>query len=103
MCCSPPQSSLCLLTGPVPLTPKRVCLVRARSLFAPLTGLEVQSRRVEDSVLVVSVGVSINLASLTIEQVIGRRKKLVEDMADNIVTEVKGVLNKRRVRAQPRM
>ena len=40
-----------------------------RSLFAPLTGIEVQSTRVEGTVLVVGVGLSVNLASLTIDQV----------------------------------
>ena len=40
-------------------------------LFAPLTGLEVRLTRIEGSVLVVTVALSVNLASLTIEQVIG--------------------------------
>lgn len=38
------------------------------TLFNPLTGLEVQSVRVEDTVMIVSVKLSINLGSLTIEQ-----------------------------------
>jgi hypothetical protein len=38
-------------------------------LLAPLTGLEVRSMRVEGSVLVVGVSLSVNLTALTIEQV----------------------------------
>ena len=41
----------------------------AEILFAPLTGLEVRSTVVDDAVLVVGVSPSINLSSLTIEQV----------------------------------
>ena len=37
--------------------------------FGPLTGLEVRSNRIDGVVLVVEVAISINLASLTIEQV----------------------------------
>ena len=53
----------------------------AEVLFNPLTGLEVQSTRVDGSVLVVVVKPSVNLTSMTLEQVIGKRKKLVEDAA----------------------
>ena len=42
-------------------------------LFAPLTGLEVQATRVQGSVLVVGVSLSVNLSSLTIEQARARR------------------------------
>ena len=59
-------------------------------LFAPLTGLEVQWTRVQDSVLVVGVSLSINLASLTIEQVVGKRKKLVSDAAEGAILETRG-------------
>ena len=41
----------------------------AEILFAPLTGLEVRSTRVDGSVLVVEVSLSVNMKSLTIEQV----------------------------------
>jgi len=37
-------------------------------LWAPLTGLEMQSTRVEGSVLVIIVRVSVNMVSSTIEQ-----------------------------------
>ena len=45
----------------------------AEILFAPLTGLEVQATRVQGSVLVVGVSLSVNLSSLTIEQARARR------------------------------
>ena len=51
-------------------------------LFAPLTGLEVQSTSCEETVLVVGVSLSVNLSSLTIEQVIGKFRKLVGDAAE---------------------
>merc|ERR1740130_1242046 len=61
----------------------------AEILFAPLTGLEVQSTKVHGSVLVVGVSLSVNLSSLTIEQVIGKRKKLVSDAADGAVLQTR--------------
>ena len=38
-------------------------------MFGPLTGLEVRSTRVDGAVLVMEMAISVNLASLTIEQV----------------------------------
>ena len=61
-------------------------------LFNPLVGLEVHSTRVEGAVMIVSVGLSVNLTSLTIEQVIGRRKKVLEDMVPGLEAEVKAAL-----------
>ena len=61
----------------------------AEILFAPLTGLEVQSTRVHGSVLVVGVSLSVNLSSLTIEQVIAKRKELVSDAADGAVLQTR--------------
>ena len=58
-------------------------------LFAPLTGLEVQSTSCEETVLVVGVSLSVNLASLTIEQVIAKRRKIVADAADGAVIDAK--------------
>lgn len=54
-------------------------------LFAPLTGLEVKSTRVEGGAIVVCMSISINLASLTIEQVIGKRKKMLIDMKESML------------------
>ena len=59
------------------------------TLFAPLTGLEVQGTRVDGSVLVVEVKLSVNLTSLTLEQVMGKRKKLVQDAVDAAVLDLR--------------
>ena len=58
-------------------------------LFAPLTGLEVRSSHVHGSVLVVNTSLSVNLSSETIEQVIGKRMKLVQDAAKQAVPQVR--------------
>ena len=82
----------------------------AECLFAPLTGLEVQSTRIDGAVLVIEARLSINLNALTIEQacrggvrrcygrgsdqissarqVVGKRKKLLEDMAAAMEMEI---------------
>ena len=61
-------------------------------LFAPLTGLEVQRTSVEGSVVVVVLHLSINLTALTIEQVLGKRKKLLVDMVPGLKAELKQAL-----------
>ena len=61
-------------------------------LFNPLTGLEVRGSRVEGTVLVVEVKLSVNLTSLTIEQVIGKRKKMLQDMVVGVEAEVRQAL-----------
>jgi len=53
--------------------------------FAPLTGLEVVSTKVERTVLVVQVRLNINLQALTIEEVVSKRHKLIRDIAENMV------------------
>mgnify|MGYP001268591035 CR=1 FL=1 len=58
-------------------------------LFSPLTGIEVRGKRVEGSLVIVEVGLSVNLTSLTIEQVIGKRLKLLQQMKDDIIVEMK--------------
>ena len=50
--------------------PQLPSLALAHSLFGPLTGIEVKGTRVVGSVLVVEAGLSVNLASLTIDQVL---------------------------------
>ena len=54
-------------------------------LFAPLAGLEVQRIEVERAVLVVDVRLSINLASATIENVVGRNFKTLKDICENMI------------------
>ena len=61
-------------------------------LFNPLTGLEVRGSRVEGSVLIVEMKLSFNLTSLTIEQVIGKRKKVLQDMVFGLEAEVRQAL-----------
>lgn len=67
------------------------CLVHPQ--FAPLTGLEIQRLSVEGSVLVPDVRLSVNLNASTIEKVIGRRRKLLEDMGDSMAIEVRADLS----------
>jgi len=55
-------------------------------LFAPLTGMEVRGSRVEGAVQVYEVTLTVNMASLTIEQVLGKRGKLVRDMCDQLAS-----------------
>ncbi|CAK0788615.1 unnamed protein product, partial [Prorocentrum cordatum] len=56
--------------------------------FAPLTGIEIVSGRVEASVLIVQTRLSVNLTALTIEQVIAKRKRVMEEMLENLKREV---------------
>jgi HEAT repeat protein len=62
-------------------------------LFAPLGGLEIQRLSVEGTVLIPEVRLSINLNAATIEEVIGRRRKLLKDMGDNMAVEVSAALS----------
>merc|ERR1719422_2957422 len=57
--------------------------------FAPLTGIEVLNTRVEASLLVVEARLNINLAAMTIEQVVSKRKKVFGDMCHNLEIETK--------------
>jgi hypothetical protein len=56
----------------------------AEVLFGPLSGVEVQFVRVEGSLLIVNVKLSVNLVSLTIEQVLSKRRKVVQDMCEQL-------------------
>jgi hypothetical protein len=57
-------------------------------LFPPLTGIEVQGKRIEGPVVIIEVGLSVNHISLTIEQVVGKRLKLLQQMMNDIMTEL---------------
>lgn len=61
----------------------------AEILFAPLTGMEVRGSRVEGAVQVYEVGLTVNMVALTIEQVIGKRKKLLADMLPGLQAELR--------------
>ena len=65
-------------------------------LFNPLTGLEVLHMKVDGSVLVVQVGLAVNLTSLTIDRVIGKRKRMLEDMMPGFCQELRQTLKKAR-------
>ena len=58
-------------------------------LFPPLTGLEALSTEVEGSTLVVITRLSLNMASLTLEQVLSRRRKMLQDMAAGMKGELR--------------
>ena len=70
-----------------PITLRRV---RARRiLFGPLTGIEVLGSRIDGTVVVIECAFSINLTALTLEQVLNKRHKLVTDMGDGMVLELR--------------
>ena len=58
-------------------------------MLPPLIGLQVRGLGVDGGTLVVKSRLSINMASLTLEQVAGKRKKLLEDMAHQMAVEVR--------------
>ena len=53
-------------------------------LFGPLTGIEVLHTRIDGSVVVIECSFSINLTALTLEQVLSKRRKVVEDMCEQL-------------------
>ena len=57
-------------------------------LFAPLTGLEVQGTRVENGTLVVEVKLSVNLRSLTLEDVVAKMKHSHLQLIDMLIDEL---------------
>eukprot|EP00908_Phaeocystis_cordata_P025669 Transcript_8129.p1 GENE.Transcript_8129~~Transcript_8129.p1 ORF type:complete len:593 (-),score=113.69 Transcript_8129:110-1783(-) len=61
-------------------------------LFGPLTGIEVLSTRIDDSVVIIECAFNVNLTTLTIEKVLNKRHRLLEDMSQNIVLEVPSTL-----------
>ena len=59
------------------------------TLLPPLMGLQVRGTSVDGGTLVVKTRLSINMASLTLEQVAGKRKKLLADMVVQMAAEVR--------------
>ena len=59
------------------------------TLLPPLMGIQVHGTRVEGGTLVVSARLSLNMASLTLEQVAGKRLKLLVDMTSQMAAEVR--------------
>ena len=64
----------------------------AEVLLPPLTGIEALSVEVEGSMLVLHSRLSLNLASLTLEQVLSRRRKMLMDMVSGIELELRDQL-----------
>ena len=56
---------------------------------------KVRSHRIDGNLVILEMAISLNLTSLTVEEVIHKRKKLLRDLSDQIqasrVTGVKGV------------
>ena len=53
-------------------------------LYGPLMGMEVRGTRVDGITLVIVVHISVNQKSLTLEQVLSKRRKVVRDMKDQM-------------------
>ena len=64
----------------------------AELCFPPLASMQVLGTSVEGSVLVVSLRLNLNLTSPTIEEAIGKRRKVAADMCHNLCDEVRGSL-----------
>ena len=58
-----------------------------RVLFGPLTGIEVLSTKIDGSVVLIECDFSINLTALTLEQVQGKRRNLIDQMSEQIVDQ----------------
>ena len=58
-------------------------------LFGPLTGIEVLRTRIEGSVVVIECDFNINLTALTLEEVLGKRRKVVKDMCDQLALKAR--------------
>ena len=58
-------------------------------LFGPLTGIEVLNTHIDGSVIVIACSFSINLTALTLEQVLGKRRKVVEDMCEQLAVKAR--------------
>ncbi|CAK0790071.1 unnamed protein product, partial [Prorocentrum cordatum] len=65
----------------------------AELCFPPLTNMEVLGTKVDGSALVVSIRLNLNLTCPTIDDVIGKRKKMVVGMCENLKQECYHYLN----------
>ena len=55
-------------------------------LFAPLTGLEILKQRIEGAVIVLDVRLSVNLTSITVEQVVAKMQRSFTRIATTTTT-----------------
>ena len=53
-------------------------------LYGPLMGMEVRRTRVDGSTLVIEVDLSVNQKSLTLEQVVAKRRVLIDQMVEQV-------------------
>ena len=67
-------------------------------LLPPLTGIEALGTDVEGSLMIIHSRLSLNLAALTLEQVLSRRRKMLLDMKDGIELEMRDSLGEDHVR-----
>lgn len=65
-------------------------------LFAPLLGLEAVGSRVDGNMLLVEIALSNNMNSLTLEQVVSKRRKVCVDMLASMQLELNEELNELR-------
>ena len=68
-------------------------------LFGPLTGIEVLDTRIDGTVVEIICDFSINLTALTLEQVLGKRRALIDQMAVQQAEVVRRRLEVRRPRS----
>ena len=58
-------------------------------LFSPLLGVEAQSSHVEGDVLIVQLRCTVNVTARTLEQQMSKRRSLVQEMCDNLQSELR--------------
>ena len=62
----------------------------AKLPFYPLvSSAQVLRTRIDGSVVVIECDFNINLAALTLEEVLGKRRKVVEDMCDQLAVKTR--------------
>ena len=63
------------------------------SQFGPLTSIEVLRTRIDGSAVIIESAFSINLTALTLEQVLGKRRKVVSDMCEQLALKARRAAN----------
>ena len=56
-------------------------------LFPPLVGQQAMATRVKEGTLIVETRLNLNMQSLTLEEVVSKRKKVVQNLASNLLSE----------------
>ena len=68
-------------------------IVQWQVLFAPLTGIEMRRSRIEGTTIVAEMALTVNLTTPTIEQVIQKRMRLVQQMSASLAMESRAQLS----------